>query len=251
MTLARSAAAGLIAVLMCSTSALAQTGVQTGRIDPARLNEATRVLASDEFEGRAPVTPGEDRTIVWLSQQFQALGLEPGGPNGSWVQVAQVSRTSQDGPAAISVSANGRTTELQRAKDVIVSSDRPVERISLTDAPLVFVGYGVDAPERGWDDYKGVDLTGKIMLVLVNDPDFGAPEGHPVNGKFDGPAMTFYGRWTYKFQVAAAHGAAGVLVIHDTPGAGYPWSTLENSSTAPKFDIVRADPDKERVAAQG
>ena len=182
MTLARSAAVGLIAVLMCSTSALAQPG----RIDPARLNEATRVLASDEFEGRAPVTPGEDRTIEWLSQQFQALGLEPGGPNGSWVQVAQVSRTSQDGPAAISVSANGRTTELQRAKDVIVSSDRPVERITLTDAPLVFVGYGVDAPERGWDDYKGVDLTGKIMLVLVNDPDFAAPEGHPVNGAIVG-----------------------------------------------------------------
>ncbi|MDA1322919.1 MAG: M28 family peptidase, partial [Proteobacteria bacterium] len=247
MSLSRSIAVGLIAVLMCSTSALAQTG----RVDPARLNEATRVLASNAFEGRAPVTPGEDRTIAWLTQQFQALGLEPGGPNGSWVQVAQVSRTSQDGPAAISVTANGRTTELQRAKDVIVSSDRPVERISLTDAPLVFVGYGVDAPERGWDDYKGVDLTGKIMLVLVNDPDFGAPEGHPVNGKFDGQAMTFYGRWTYKFQVAAAHGAAGVLVIHDTPGAGYPWSTLENSSTAPKFDIVRADPDKERVAAQG
>ncbi|MFB7879563.1 M28 family metallopeptidase [Brevundimonas diminuta] len=251
MTPARSAAVGLIAVLMCSTSALAQSGVQTGRVDPARLNEATRVLASDEFEGRAPVTPGEDRTIAWLTQQFQALGLEPGGPNGSWVQVAQVSRTSQDGPAAISVSSNGRTTELQRAKDVIVSSDRPAQRITLTDAPLVFVGYGVDAPERGWDDYKGVDLTGKIMLVLVNDPDFGAPEGHRVNGKFDGQAMTFYGRWTYKFQVAAAHGAAGVLVIHDTPGAGYPWSTLENSSTAPKFDIVRADPDKERVAAQG
>ncbi|AYG96285.1 M20/M25/M40 family metallo-hydrolase [Brevundimonas naejangsanensis] len=246
----RSAAAlGLIAALMCSTSALAQTA--PGQVDPARLNEATRVLASDAFEGRAPVTPGEDRTIEWLTQQFQALGLEPGGPDGAWVQIAHVSRTSQDGPATISVAAKGRTTPLQRATDVIVSSDRPVDHVTLTDAPLVFVGYGVDAPERGWDDYKGVDLTGKIMLVLVNDPDFGAPEGHPVAGKFDGQAMTFYGRWTYKFQVAAAHGAAGVLVIHDTPGAGYPWSTLQNSSTAPKFDIVRADPNKERVAAQG
>ena len=251
MSMSRSAAAlGLIAALMTSTSALAQTG-SLGRVDPVRLSEATRVLASDEFEGRAPVTPGEDKTIAWLTQQFQALGLEPGGPDGSWVQVAQVSRTSQDGPATLSVTANGQTTALQRATDVIVSSDRPVSQISLRDAPLVFVGYGVDAPERGWDDYKGVDLTGKIMLVLVNDPDFGAPEGHPVAGKFDGQAMTFYGRWTYKFQVAAAHGAAGVLVIHDTPGAGYPWSTLQNSSTAPKFDIVRADPDKERVAAQG
>lgn len=254
MSMSRSAAFGLIAALMTSTSVLAQGAPQAtppGRVDPVRLSEATRVLASDAFEGRAPVTPGEDRTIEWLTQQFQALGLEPGGPDGAWVQTAQVSRTSQDGPAAISATANGRTTALQRATDVIVSSDRPVDRITLTDAPLVFVGYGVDAPERGWDDYKGVDLTGKIMLVLVNDPDFGAPEGHPVAGKFDGQAMTFYGRWTYKFQVAAAHGAAGVLVIHDTPGAGYPWSTLQNSSTAPRFDIVRADPDKERVAAQG
>ncbi|HEY1074066.1 M28 family metallopeptidase [Brevundimonas sp.] len=253
MSMSRSAAFGLIAVLMTSTSALAQTVPSTplGRVDPVRLSEATRVLASDEFEGRAPVTPGEDKTIEWLTQQFQARGLEPGGPDGSWVQVAQVSRTSQDGPAAISVTARGRTSALQRATEVIVSSDRPVSHISLKDAPLVFVGYGVDAPERGWDDYKGVDLTGKIMLVLVNDPDFNAPEGHPVTGQFDGQAMTFYGRWTYKFQVAAAHGAAGVLVIHDTPGAGYPWSTLQNSSTAPKFDIVRADPDKERVAAQG
>ncbi|MEN5170246.1 M28 family peptidase [Brevundimonas pondensis] len=250
MSLSRSAAFGLIAILMTSTSALAQTA-PLGRVDPLRLSEATRVLASDEFEGRAPVTRGEDRTIEWLTQQFQALGLEPGGPDGSWVQVAQVSRTSQDGPATISVTANGQSTALQRATDVIVSSDRPVDHISLKDAPLVFVGYGVDAPERGWDDYKGVDLTGKIMLVLVNDPDFGAPEGHPVAGQFGGQAMTFYGRWTYKFQVAAAHGAAGVLVIHDTAGAGYPWSTLQNSSTAPKFDIVRADPDKERVAAQG
>ncbi len=254
MSMSRSAAFGLIAVLMTSTSALAQTAPQStplGRVDPVRLSEATRVLASDEFEGRAPVTPGEDKTIAWLSAQFQALGLEPGGPDGSWVQVAQVSRTKQDGPATISVTSKGQTTALNRATDVIVSSDRPVSHVTLTDAPLVFVGYGVDAPERNWDDYKGVDLTGKIMLVLVNDPDFGAPEGHPVAGQFGGQAMTFYGRWTYKFQVAAAHGAAGVLVIHDTPGAGYPWSTLQNSSTAPKFDIVRADPDKERVAAQG
>ncbi|MET4684107.1 M28 family metallopeptidase [Brevundimonas faecalis] len=250
MPIFRSAALlGLTAVLMSSASALAQTA--PGRVDPARLSEATRVLASDAFEGRGPVSPGEDRTIEWLTEQFRALGLEPGGPDGAWVQVAQVSRTRQDGPATINVTTPSGTTKLERPTDVIVSSDRPVERISLTDAPLVFVGYGVDAPERGWDDYKGVDLTGKIMLVLVNDPDFGAPEGHPVAGRFDGQAMTFYGRWTYKFQVAAAHGAAGVLVIHDTPGAGYPWSTLQNSSTAPKLDIVRADPDRERVAAQG
>src|SRR5690606_18051397 len=133
---------GLIAALMTSTSVLAQAAPQAtplGRVDPLRLSEATRVLASDEFEGRAPVTPGEDKTIAWLSAQFQALGLEPGGPDGAWVQVAQVSRTKQDGPAAISVSSKGQTTALNRATDVIVSSDRPVSHITLTDAPLVFV----------------------------------------------------------------------------------------------------------------
>ncbi len=126
-----------------------------------------------------------------------------------------------------------------------------MDRISLADVPVVFAGYGVSAPERGWDDFKDVDVTGKIILVIVNDPDFDAPEDHPVANRFDGRAMTFYGRWPYKFQEAAAQGAAGVLVIHDTAGAGYPWSTLEASSTAPDFDIVRADPMKERVAAQG
>ena len=126
-----------------------------------------------------------------------------------------------------------------------------MNRITVSDAPVVFAGYGVDAPERQWDDFKGMDLKGKVLLVIVNDPDFGAPEGHPVAGRFDGNAMTFYGRWTYKFQEAARQGAAAVLVIHDTAGAGYGWSVLEGSSTAPKFDIVRADPDAERVPAQG
>ena len=243
------ALASLTAALMASTSALAQSA--PGRVDPARLNEATRVLASDAFEGRGPVTPGEQKTVEWIAAQFQAMGLEPGGPDGSWFQVAQVSRTRQDGPASLQITAGERTFAARRGSEIIVSSDRPVDRITLTDAPVVFVGYGVDAPERGWDDYKDVDLAGKIILVLVNDPDFQAPEGHPVQGRFDDRAMTFYGRWTYKFQEAARQGAAGVLVIHDTAGAGYPWSTLENSSTAPKFDIVRADPEKERVAAQG
>ncbi|WP_292052904.1 MULTISPECIES: M20/M25/M40 family metallo-hydrolase [unclassified Brevundimonas] len=242
----RPAALALTAFLLSSTAVMAQE-----RIDPERLNSLTRELASDRFEGRAPGTPAEMLTVEWIAEQFQKLGLEPGGPDGSWFQVAEVSRTSQDGPATLSARVGDHSVTFERAKDIIVGSDRPISRISLKDTPVVFAGYGVSAPERGWDDFKGVDVRGKIILVIVNDPDFGAPEGHPVANTFDGQAMTFYGRWPYKFQEAAAQGAAGVLVIHDTAGAGYPWSTLEGSSTAPDLDIVRADPEKERVAAQG
>lgn len=233
------------ALLLLASPALAQ------QADPARLNEHTRVLASDEFEGRGVATPGEQKTVDYLVQQFTAMGLEPGGPNGQWVQVAQLSRTQQAGPATIIARTPGGEIALRRGPDVLVASDRPVDRITVTDAPVIFAGYGVDAPERGWDDFKDVDVRGKIILVIVNDPDFGAPGGHPVAGRFDDNAMTFYGRWTYKFQEAARQGAAGVLVIHDTAGAGYGWSVLEGSSTAPDFDIVRQNWEAERVPAQG
>ncbi|MDP3370065.1 MAG: M28 family metallopeptidase [Brevundimonas sp.] len=234
-----------VAALLTASPVLAQ------QADAARLNEHVRVLASDEFEGRGVATPGEQLTVDYLVDQFQALGLEPGGPDGQWVQTAQLGRTRQDGPATITITASGASRALARGPDLLVSSDRPVDRITVTDAEVVFAGYGVSAPERGWNDFKGMDLRGKVLLVIVNDPDFGAPEGHPVAGRFDGNAMTFYGRWTYKFQEAARQGAAAVLVIHDTAGAGYGWSVLEGSSTAPKFDIVRANPDAERVPAQG
>ena len=234
-----------VAALLSASPALAQ------QADAARLKEHVRVLASDEFEGRGVATPGEQRTVDYIVSQFQALGLEPGGPDGAWVQTAQLGRTRQDGPATIVIAGNDEIRTLRRGPDILVSSDRPVNHITVIDAPIVFAGYGVSAPERGWDDFKGMDLRGKVLLVIVNDPDFGAPEGHPVAGRFDGNAMTFYGRWTYKFQEAARQGAAAVLVIHDTAGAGYGWSVLEGSSTAPKFDIVRANPDAERVPAQG
>lgn len=236
--------------LLCFAGA-APTLAWAQQADPARLNEYTRVLASDEFEGRGVATPGEQKTVDYVVSQFQALGLEPGGPDGQWVQVAQLSQTQQSGPATITATVNGQTRTLERGPQILVSSDRPVDRITLTDVPVVFAGYGVDAPEKGWDDFKDVDVRGKIILVIVNDPDFGAPEGHPVAERFDGNAMTFYGRWTYKFQEAARQGAAGVLVIHDTAGAGYGWSVLEGSSTAPDFDIVRANWEAERVPAQG
>ena len=242
------AAVSALALTAACAPALAQPATV---IDPARMNEAVRVLASDEFEGRAPASPGEEKTVAWLVEQFRAAGAQGGGPDGAFVQIAHLSRTRQDGPASVAAHVGGRTIALERGPDVLVSSDRPVTRITVTDAPAVFVGYGATAPERQWDDFKGVDVRGKIVVVLVNDPDFEAREGDPVAGRFDGQAMTFYGRWTYKFQEAGRRGAAGVLVVHETEGAGYGWSTLQNSSAAPKFDIVRADPDAERAPFQG
>ena len=242
------AAVSALALTTACAPALAQPATV---IDPARMNEAVRVLASDEFKGRAPASPGEEKTVAWLVEQFRAAGAQGGGPDGAFVQIAHLSRTRQDGPASVAAHVGGRTIALERGPDVLVSSDRPVTRITVTDAPVVFVGYGATAPERQWDDFKGVDVRGKIVVVLVNDPDFEAPEGDPVAGRFDGQAMTFYGRWTYKFQEAGRRGAAGVLVVHETEGAGYGWSTLQNSSAAPKFDIVRADPDAERAPFQG
>ncbi|KAK0332456.1 hypothetical protein LTR94_024801, partial [Friedmanniomyces endolithicus] len=215
------------------------------------MNESVRILSSDELEGRAPASPGEEKTVAWLEAQFRAAGAEGGGPNGSFVQVAHLSRTRQDGPATIAAKVGGRTVGLERGPDILVSSDRPVPHITVTDAPVVFVGYGATAPERQWDDFKDVDVRGKVIVVLVNDPDFEAAATDPVAGRFDGQAMTFYGRWTYKFQEAGRRGAAGVLVVHETAGAGYGWSTLQNSSAAPKFDIVRTDPNAERAPFQG
>ena len=225
--------------------------VAGAKVDPVRMNETVRVLSGDDFEGRGPTTPGEEKAVNWIAAQFQALGLEPAGDNGGWYQTVPINRFVQDGPAVITARAGGETIAFQRGTDVIVGSHRPVSRITLTDTPVVFVGYGVTAPERGWDDFKGVDVRGKIVLMLVNDPDFEVAADSPTAGKFDGQGMTYYGRWVYKFEEAARRGAAGVLVIHETAGAGYPWTTLQNSSTAAGLDIVRANVESERVQAQG
>lgn len=238
----------------CATGAGAPGSIA---VSQERLNAHIAALADDAMEGRGPTTPGEEKAVQYIAEQFRALGLEPAGDNGGWFQSVPINRFVQEGPASISAKLpGGETIALRRAAEVIANSHRPQSRITVADAPVVFVGYGVDAPERGWDDFKGVDLTGKIMLVLVNDPDFEVPaadpsEEWPVAGKFDGQGMTYYGRWVYKFEEAARRGAAGVLVIHETAGAGYPWNTLQNSSTAPGLDIVRADPEKERVKVQG
>ncbi|MFT4198003.1 MAG: M28 family metallopeptidase [Pseudoxanthomonas sp.] len=196
-----------------------------------------RTLASDAFEGRAPASAGEDRTVAYLVDQFRKAGLQPGGEHGGWTQAVPLVRAEVDGPVAASIDVAGHHRVLANGQDVVLQTLQPLARVHLQKVPMVFVGYGIDAPERHWDDYKGADLHGKLAVVLVNDPDFETPQP----GAFDGRALTYYGRWTYKFEELARRGAAGVLIVHEDAPAAYGWATVQASGTAPVFDIQRAD----------
>jgi Zn-dependent M28 family amino/carboxypeptidase len=212
-----------MALLACKAAS-----ADTPRIDMKRMSEITRVLASDEFQGRAPGTPGEAKTIPYLIAQFKAAGLEPGGENGGWTQAVPMIRTQLKSPMTLSVEQAGQTIALKDPDNLYLGTVRPVDRLKIANAPMVFVGYGVTAPERGWDDFKGADLKGKVAVMLVNDPDFEAAPGEPVAGKFGGKAMTYYGRWTYKYEEAARRGAIAALVVHETDAAGYPWKVVQS-----------------------
>jgi Zn-dependent M28 family amino/carboxypeptidase len=236
----------LIILVGCSAAVAAEPSAS---IDAERISQTVKVLASDEFEGRAPGTPGEAKTIEWLSNRFRELGLEPGGERGSWTQTVPLVRTQIASPATLSVAIQGKQRALTQTNDIYISTVRKVDRVSINAAPVVFVGYGVTAPERQWDDYKKVDLRGKVAVYLVNDPDFYAKAGEPVADRFGGRRMTYYGRWTYKFEEASRRGAIAALIVHDTEGAGYGWSTVI-APAGENYDIVRANPE-ERVLLQG
>ncbi|KIQ96688.1 Peptidase [Lysobacter sp. A03] len=215
-----------------------------------RVAETVSTLSSDFFEGRAPGTVGEERTVGYLIGQMQAIGLEPGGKDGSWVQRAPLLHTQLGEPAALGVTVDGKTQPWQRGDQVYLSTIRPDDRALIDAAPLVFVGYGVSAPERQWDDYKDVDLSGKVAVFLVNDPDFAAEKNEAVAGTFGGRTMTYYGRWTYKFEEAARRGAIGALIVHDTEAAGYGWNVVA-SPQGENYDIVRAPAQLTSLVVQG
>ena len=219
-------------------------------VDMQRMSKITRVLASDEFQGRAPGTPGEEKTIPYLIEQFKAAGLEPAGENGGWTQTVPMIRTQLQAPMAVSITHGGQATPLRFPDDVYLGTVRAVDRARIVDAPMVFVGYGVSAPERGWDDFKGVDLHGKVAVFLVNDPDFEAAAGEPVAGKFGGKTMTFYGRWVYKYEEAARRGAIAALIVHETDAAGYPW-TVVKSSAGESYNVVLPPDAQQPVLLQG
>jgi Zn-dependent M28 family amino/carboxypeptidase len=202
-------------------------------VDPERITRDVKALSSDAFEGRAPGTKGEERTIGYLIARMQEVGLEPGGPDGQWLQTVPLLHTML-GKGTMAFSG----TSLEQGKQLYVSTLRPDDAARIDKAPLVFVGYGVNAPERQWDDFKGADLKGKVAVFLVNDPDFAAAPGEAAAGKFGGRTMTYYGRWTYKFEEAARQGAVAALIVHDTEGAGYGWNVVK-SPGGENYDIVR------------
>jgi len=238
------------ALLALPLAAFAAPDAPSGPIDPKIMSDIVKTLASDAFQGRSPGTPGEAKTVDYLIERFKALGVEPAGDQGGWTQAVPLLRT-QIGPSpAISISGAGDKLDLQQFAQISLSTLQPLDQIEISNAPMVFVGYGVKAPERGWDDFKGADLKGKVVVFLVNDPDFEAVQGDDSFGKFGGKAMTYYGRWTYKYEEAARQGAAAALIVHETAAAAYGWSTV----IAPQgetYDAVRGPNDAKPVPVQG
>ena len=242
--------AGILAMSI-STALMAATP-KPPTFDGKRISQDVKVLASDAFEGRGPATAGEEKTIAYLQQQFAAAGLQPGGDlqaDGSraWTQAVPLQRASIDGTPAITLDVAGKAQPLLQGQDIAIRAAMDGSTsVDIRQVPLVFVGYGVNAPERKWDDFKGVDLKGKIAVVLVNDPDF-----ETGKGDFDGKGMTYYGRWTYKYEEGARQGALGVLVIHETAPASYGWATVASSNTNTMFDVVRDDPASVHPEVEG
>ncbi|MES2148310.1 MAG: M28 family metallopeptidase [Pseudomonadota bacterium] len=228
---------------MVSATVAAQAA-DSPKFDPQRMSQDVQVLSSDAFEGRAPDSAGELKTVDYLIGQFKAAGLKPGGDlvagKRSWTQDVPLGRFEIKGPVTLTLRQGKASQALAQGDDMAVrAAMNGAHLVDFKDAPLVFVGYGVTAPERHWDDFKGQDLKGKLAIVLINDPDF-----ETGVGEFGGKAMTYYGRWTYKFEEMARRGALGTIIVHETAPASYGWETVKNSNTNIMFDIVRKAPAK-------
>lgn len=219
----------------------------TGTIDAASYGALVQTLASDAFEGRGPGTPGEDRTVTYIRDQMQRIGLQPGNGDSWYQDVPMVETTAAPATAPVVTPDDGQARPLAFGSDVILGTRSGKAEVRLADSPMVFVGYGVDAPERGWNDYGDQDWTGKTVVMFVNDPGFQSGQ----DTLFDGARMTYYGRWTYKFEEAARRHAAAALIVHDTPGAGYDWDVVRSSWSGPQYDLPTADDPAPRLAVQG
>ena len=220
-------------IISCSpeSSEVVETESDIAGIE-AMLHEHIAVLASDEFEGRAPATPGEEKTINYLQSEFEALGIGPGNGD-SYFQSVSVTEITTASDAVLTFSGSNYSTELEYATEMIVGSQQQISTTSIVDSELVFVGYGVVAPERNWNDYAGIDVAGKTVVILVNDPGYATQDPDVFNGN----AMTYYGRWTYKYEEAARQGAAAALIVHETGPAGYGWEVVSGSWSGPQIGL--------------
>ena len=243
--LPRIAATGLLALLAACGKPQAPGDSITG-FSEQRYRAHVERLSSDEFEGRGPGTAGEQKTVAYVEEQFRAAGLEP-GIGDSFVQAVPAIEIRTTPDPVMQVRGVRGQVELRNADDFVVWTRRPVPESRVTDAELVFAGYGIVAPEYDWDDYAGLDVRGKVVMVLVNDPGYATQ----VPSLFTGTAMTYYGRWTYKFEEAVRQGAAGLLVIHETAPAGYPWDVPRNGAAQPQFDLEVTDYEAQRLALEG
>jgi Zn-dependent M28 family amino/carboxypeptidase len=211
-------------------------------ISDADIREPLKILSSDEFEGRLPTTIGETKTLDYLTREFEKAGLSPGNGD-SYLQKVALMEITASPEMTMTIGDNSFVYK----EDMVASSKREQETVSLENSELVFVGYGVNAPEYDWNDYEGLDVTGKTVVILVNDPGFENPE----SGKFQGTTMTYYGRWSYKYEEASRQGAAGALIVHETAPASYGWSVVANSWSGPQYGLVSKDKGASRVAIEG
>jgi Zn-dependent M28 family amino/carboxypeptidase len=215
-------------------------------IDPGDFAEHVKVLSSDAFEGRGPGTPGGEKTVEYIKAQMQRIGLQPGN-HGEWFQTVPMVETTAAPDTTLTIDVGGKPHVLKAGNDMVIGTRSGKQEVKIDGSDLVFVGYGVDAPEQHWNDYAGIDVKGKTVVMLVNDPGFHAHD----ESLFEGKRMTYYGRWTYKFEEAARKGAAAALIIHDTAGASYGWDVVRNSWSGVQYDLPAADDPAPRLPAQG
>jgi Zn-dependent M28 family amino/carboxypeptidase len=236
-----------VAFTACTSAITAGSNAGGVSVSTDRIGADIRAVSADAFLGRGPATRGEELTTNYIRDRLQVTGVQPGGPNGSWFQEVPLSQSDIVGAPSLSINVDGRAIPLKQGEQIAVrASMQDVDRVNIQNAPLIFLGYGVRAPERNWDDFKGEDVRGKVGIVLINDPDFETGQGD-----FGGKAMTYYGRWTYKFEEAARQGLAGLLIVHETAPASYGWATVKNSNTNTMFDIVRANPAEVHPLLEG
>jgi Zn-dependent M28 family amino/carboxypeptidase len=228
-------AAAALLLAACATTPRERTAASPysgPAISLSTLTTATQILSSDEYEGRAPTTAGEEKAVAYIAERFRHAGLQPGN-NGSWFQNVPLVESSAT-PTALTIAGGGAPIVLAHRTDFVANSYQVQPKVDLRDSEMVFVGYGINAPERGWNDYEGVDVRGKTVVILVNDPDW---QDEDLEGPFNGKAMTYYGRWTYKYEEAARQGAAGALIVHDTEPAAYGWNVVQSSWTGPQYNM--------------